>query len=736
VKRFHLDFRRGEISKRQFFCDERAKRHPISTLQKHIKFGKNNREVRTDRICSSKIHTFALMRRIILFISLFFSGHLLAQSTRLDTVQVLTDVQIVAKRTDRYQSQPVALSILDATQTQLGQPQMTLAEALPLVPGVTVVNADNFAQDIRLSIRGFGSRSAFGIRGVRLLVDGLPESTPDGQGQVDNIDPGIISQIEVLRGASAGLYGNAAGGVLRMTSDSIAARPALTAQAIWGGWGYQQQRLAASNRWGRVGVRLAGTHMRREGYRAQSATRATHLNGKVTFGERIQLIINYVDSPQADDPGGVNLDFVTNDPRAARPQNVQFRAGESVRQGKLGMTGSHPLSERQSIQWYGFGVFREFKNRLPLQNSGVVAFERQWAGAGVTYAAQPHVGDVEMGNLRIQLSYERQRDDRQRHDNLEDGTKGTLRLDQVESFANLAASAFWDWRPARRWHILAAARWDQFIIRADDQLLSDNSDDSGKSNLNNINPVFGINFRIEKQHFFYTNYSTAFETPTLTELANPALTGGFNPDLKPQRSQSVEAGFKGRFWDDRIAYDAALFRIVSDNEIVAFESPNAPGTTFYRNGGASRRLGWEAALQYHIWRDFSLQMNWNQADFQYITDSRGTSRLPGLPVRQGALSVQYTPDRGFYGFIVAQHTGQLWADDANAVSIDPVTLFSIRGGYRFAVKKYGTIEIFGGCQNLDNTRYYGNIRLNALGGRYYEAGAGRWGYLGLKLMVF
>jgi iron complex outermembrane recepter protein len=672
---------------------------------------------------------FAAMRHLV-FLLFIIPVTALAQAQ--DTAIVLKYITITQSSVETTQLHtPLSYSSINSRQIRRGQPQLTLAESLPLVPGVVITNADNFTQDVRIAIRGFGARSAFGIRGVRILVDDLPESTPDGQGQVDNLDMGAISHMEVLRGATAGLYGNAAGGVIRMQTDSVATLPTLSLQSTAGSWGYQQYRVAASRRWGQVGARVSVAHQRLDGYREHSAMQSTILNSKITWHNRISLIINYSDSPQADDAGAVNEADATNNPRAARPQNVTFMAGETVRQGKVGLTGKHKWKRRQQLDWQVFGVSRQFANRLPVANSGVVTFERRWVGAHVQYTVLPRFRSVALGSLTLHTGYENQRDDRQRYDNNTDGSNGTLRLDQIETFDNQYFGLLWS-HFNNRWGIVAATRYDQIRLLADDRLRTDGTDDSGKRTFQNLNPMAGINYGWFPRLHLYANYATAFETPTLTELANPTLTGGFNRALNPQRTQSVEAGAKGEVIKRRLHYDVAAYRMESNNELVAYEEAAVPGVTFYRNGGATHRMGVEMALDLRFARQWHATGNWSFAQFEYQTGTNEGNRLPGLPGGFGLFALQYLPATGFYCAIEAQHTGQLWADDANTVRIAPVTRWSARCGYRHVLRTRHVLECFAGGRNLTNERFYGNIRINAAGGRYFEPGAGRGWHVGVR----
>jgi iron complex outermembrane recepter protein len=568
------------------------------------------------------------------------------------------------------------------------------------------------------------------------VVDGLPETTPDGQGQVDNLDLGSIEQIEVLRGAAAGLYGHAAGGVIRMRTDSIRAGRHATAQNTFGSFGQQQYRLAVGEGRGAWGWRMSGVHQRLVGYREHAAMRNTILNGKISFKKHISLIINYSDSPLADDAGALTLAEAEANRRMARTQNTQLGAGETVRQGKIGATGTHAIDTRRGVQWHAFGVGRQFANRLPVANSGAVSFDRAWAGAGVAYT-QRHLFFKKNAQLRVHTAYEIQRDDRQRRDNSPSGPTETRRLDQRETYANAALGAEWQYTPDEQIQVTAALRYDRLWLQADDRLLDD-GDQSGRRVFDNLNPMLGIGWAIWGGMWLYANAATAFETPSLTELARPDGLGGFNPALAAQRSRSIECGAKGFFLKKKIRYDVAMYRIVATDEIVPYEVAGVAGA-FFRNAGATRRVGVEGMVEVPIGRWLQASVTWQQASFEYqkAADSANDGKkLPGLPAQQGVVMLRGgaadAAPKGWYGAAQAQYAGRVWADDANATSVDPVWIGSVRGGYGSTWRGIRW-SCFGGISNLTDTPFFSNLRINAAGGRYYEPGAGRGWYVGVSV---
>lgn len=681
------------------------------------------------------------MRLFVLAAVLACTAPALAQTTAPDSIPPNTTLSAVTVSATRLRTDPLrtpmAVSTLGPNWTQLAQPQLTLQESLVAAPGVLATNADNFAQDLRLAVRGFGARSAFGIRGVRVLLDGLPESTPDGQGQVDNIDPGAIERTELLRGAAAGLYGNASGGVLNLFTAAPPAQRGFagSVRSTLGSWGYRQQRLSLAERRKRWAWATQTSYTALDGYRDHSAVRSTLFNAKAVFNNRISLIFNYADSPQADDAGALTLAEATQNPRAARALNEQFAAGESLRQGKLGATGRHDLHHGTgTLEWHAFGVKRQFENSLPTQSSGIVTFDRTFWGAGAAYTQ--HLDFLGLkSRLRGNVEWESQRDDRQRFNN-DNGTRGTERLHQLEQFDDLGAGLQLETPldPAGRWLAMGALRYDWLRSANTDRFLSD-GDDSDARQFHNLNPLAGLTFSASPALNVYANLATAFETPTLTELANPNGSGGFNPNLDPQRSHSGELGLKGRLNRSKIRYDAALYLIRSRNEIVPFEIDSLPNRTFYRNAGATRRLGAELSVEAPLYRSLSLLVVGNYGHFRYQTAPKPEfdgHALPGLPASYGLVALQFLPEMGFFATVQARYAASTYTDDSNATEVPAVWLLGARGGWHKAWRQM-TFEIFAGGNNLTDARYYGNLRINAAASRYYEPGAGRSWYVGARL---
>jgi iron complex outermembrane recepter protein len=502
-----------------------------------------------------------------------------------------------------------------------------------------------------------------------------------------------------------------------------------------GSFGLQQHRLHIGMAREHLNVYATASQTQLNGFRVQSAARTAVVNTKIAWmpnaTSQYTLLFNYADAPRGNDPGALTLAEAQTNARLARPQNITFQGGETLSQGRIGFTTRHQLTANQTLEGRIFYLFRRFDSRLPLRPSGIVAFDRTFAGGGLVWSHRHNIAQ-EPARLRVQAEWETQQDDRTRFDNL-NGTRGNLVTDQRESFTNLGSGILYDWQPGR-WTLLGGLRYDGFRLRLRDHLLTD-GDDSGTRRYDVVNPLLGVTYSANLFFNVYANAATAFETPTLNELANPTGFGGFNPNLNPQRSTSTEMGVKGAN-NSRWRYDLAVFIIQTESELVPYEETNQPGRTFFRNAGSTRRRGVEASADWCLYRQLWLTGNYTFSQFRYqlAPDVRNNGKsLPGLAPHNGLIALRWQPEQGFFGVIQAQYTDRLYADDANAIAIAPVWLASARGGYVHRFKRNIRLEAFAGLQNIGNTRYFSNIRINAVGGRYYEPGPDRGWYAGVGL---
>ena len=663
---------------------------------------------------------------------LFFWISLTQAQTNPIPPQQIDTILITASRIKiPLEKAPQAISVFQASKISESRQQQSLQEYIQQMPGVFTQNANNYAQDLRISIRGFGSRAAFGIRGIKLIVDGIPETTPDGQGQLDNLNLGIIDRIEVIKGASSSLYGNASGGVIQietMDFESAFAKAKITQAS----YGFQNYQVTTGFGNASANVILHGSYAASNGYRVNSGFIQNNLNAKGNFivNDKLKIkgIINYSNSPQADDAGGLNTEEVVASRRKARDRNVLFEGGERISQLKVGGSFEYALSNKNEVNGYAFYNRRDFENKLPFENGGQVDLERDYVGQGLNYS-------FKTGNYKLQVGYDfgYQNDNRKRFDNLE-GDRGLLVLNQAERFTNVGVYVVQHFELGK-WYFTAGARFDYNKLAAVDAFLED-GDDSGEITLNAFNPSVGASYVFTRAHTIYGNVSTGFETPALSELsANPDGSQGFNSTLKSQKAINFELGLRGRLLKN-FKYNFAAFYIETQDDVVPFELEAFPGRTFFRNAGETVRKGVEVDAEYAFAKAWSLSSSFTAAEYSYqeyvVNDvDFSENSLPGLPETTLSASLNYAPNIGFYGSLNTTIVGALYADDANETRVNGYEVVNVVLGYHHKFKKW-TFKPFLGLNNLLDEQYNDNVRINAFGGRYFEPAPGVNVYGGIQ----
>ena len=662
-----------------------------------------------------------------------------AQDNPAASVDDLEEIVVQATRMSRpLDSVPAAISVVNQAQIQLGRQQLGLDEALNRVPGVFMQNRYNFAQDLRVSIRGFGARSAFGIRGVKILVDGIPETLPDGQGQVDSIDLGAAQQIEVLRGPSSSYYGNASGGVISVTSERGPETPFANLRFSAGEYGAQKFQAKTGGQTERVNYFVSFADSQIDGYREHSETENTQLSGRLEFdlGDRGSLlaVANYTDQPVSNDPGGINIAQAQADPRSARDRNLSFDGGEALEQTRLGFVYTLPVGDGSELQVRNYYVSRDFNNRLPFFGGGAVDLQRFFAGGGISYTQQGILGG-RPNRVVVGLDYDDQDDYRRRFNN-DMGVLGALSLDQDEHVTSTGLFVQDELSISDNVQLSFGVRFDQVEFDVGDRFLG-NGDDSGVRKLDDVSPMVGLLANLSPDVTVYGTYSTSFETPTTTEFANPSGAGGFNPLLEPQAATNLEVGLRGGV-GSRTRYELAVFDIGVEDELIPYEIPSSPGRDFFANAGRSNRTGVEATLISQPTDRIGVTLSYTYADFTFadFLDDNGNdysgNRIPGTVEQLVFAELSYRHPAGWFGALDALHVGDQFANNANSVADGAYTLSNLRLGFD-ANRGGATFSPFVGVNNLFDQSYNSNIRLNAFGRRYYEPGPGRNIYAGVAV---
>lgn len=649
----------------------------------------------------------------------------------------LPEVKLISTRiVEAKLKTPISISVINLYETQDILPQLSFNDYINTIPGLFAMNANNFSQDLRVSIRGFGARSAFGIRGIKIIVDGIPETTPDGQGQIDNLNLAAIEKIEIIRGPSSALYGNASGGVISIFTKDEFKKNFVKPSVTFGSYDLSQYQIQLGYKLSSTKFLLNAVNTNTNGYRENSGFKNTNINLKMkhTFSKNTKLNaqINLSDSPYAGDAGGLTLEELNTDRRQARMRNLDYGTEEAIKQFKAGVNLSHILANI-TFNAYGFYSSRDFYGLLPFEFGGIVDLKRNYFGFG-TSLNHNSLGEKSQNTLQLGFDYGKQNDNRNRYFNLL-GSQGNKTFDQDELFTSFGIYAINHFK-FNEFLVQSSIRYDYNQIEAADQFL-DNGDQSDKIRLNSFNPSIGLSYQLAGGKHLYANFSTSFETPVLSELsANPSGEGGFNKALKPQKSRNYEIGYKMKA--QRIHGELALFYIITKNDIIPYEIEMFPDRTFYKNAGRTNRKGLELSLGMKLASSIEMNLSYSYSDFKYDSyiSSEGNfneNELPGIPEHMGALTLFYQSDIGLRIRLNNRYVGKMYVNDENNVLERGFIGTDLNLGYSWKRNKLELIPFFG-INNLFNTLYNDNIRINAFGGRYYEPAPELNAYGGIRIL--
>lgn len=647
-------------------------------------------------------------------------------------------ILITAPRIERnLLDTPAAVDHVGEREIRQGRAGVTLDESLQQVPGLFFQNQYNFAQGLRISTRGFGARAPFGIRGIHLRVDGFPETLPDGQSQTDGIALESARRIEVIRGPAAVAYGNAAGGVIDVTTADgrdMAYSPVVSVDV--GSHGHRSTDIRHGGVAGDWAHHVSASALRSDGYRDQSFAERRRVNAKITRSlgneRELQAVLTLLDNPVAEDPGGLTAAELADDRTAAAPNAVALDARQKAEQQRLGLTWRNGDVAGGALTLRGFYSRRDFEQQLPFPGSSLLGFDRDYFGFGAEYARGGELAGMPLRTV-IGADLGRQVDDRFRFAVDGDGDIQSRTADERQRATATGLFAQGDLAVTDRLDLAAGLRLDRVRFEIDDDLVAD-GDDSGSRRFDEASVALGGLYTVVPGHRVYANVATAFETPTFTEFADPDGTGGFNPDIEPQKALNREIGARGRI-GNRLRYDIALFRVEVRDEIVSFEQG---GRDFFENAARTQRDGIELGIDWIATRNLALAAAWTWSDYRFerFVDRDGNdfggNRLPGLPEHQLYLEADWQDAAGRYARVETRLVDEVFADNANTVEVDDYGAIDLRFG-RSWTRSGRRLDAWFGIDNLTDEEYIANVRINASAERYFEPAPERTFRLGLEL---
>lgn len=652
---------------------------------------------------------------------------------------------------------PASVTALDVDLAGRGGPGVGLSETLRRVPGVLSRSRQNHAQDEQLSIRGFGARSSFGVRGVRLLVDGIPATMPDGQGQMSHVDLASAARVEVLRGPFSALYGNAAGGVVQVFSAGGTPEPEWSLRLGGGSHGLERAHASARGRTDVIDYSVATGVFRSDGFRRHSRAERRHGNARLEFplrGDgRLVLLANAMDQPLAEDPQGLTAAQFRTDPRQASAQALAFDTRKEVRQNQGGAIYERALGAQVSLRAMAYWGERDMRQFLavpvaaqasPLSAGGVVGLDGDYGGADLRASHEGRLRDRPFA-LTLGLAADHQRQHRQGWENFaagQLGVVGSLRRDQRDAASSRDVYAQLRWEPVPRWALNLGARSSEVRLRSRDRYITaSNPDDSGRATYRSTRPVAGLVFQASPAWRAYASFGRGFETPTLSEVAyRPDAASGLNLDLRPATTASVELGVKWRGHRDAML-DLALFDAATRAEIAVLAS--AGGRTVYHNVGRSRRRGLEAMLRLPLGEAWTLHAAWTWLDAHYrdgfgACDAAGRcavpagARIPGVPRAALAGELRWSNGRGLSAALHLDAVGRMPADDAGRTFAPGFATLGFSAGQEYDLGQY-RLAPFVRIDNAFSRSHVGSVIVNQASGASLEPAPGRSMWLGIRV---
>ncbi|CAN7328371.1 TonB-dependent receptor [Pseudorhodoferax sp. LjRoot39] len=677
----------------------------------------------------------------------------LAQTFPPAPAAALGTVVVTATRTEAdAQDVPASISSVAGEDLRQGRAQVNISEALGSVPGLQARERQNYAQDVQISMRGFGTRATFGIRGLRLYVDGIPATQPDGQGQLSHVDLASAERIEVLRGPFSALYGNSSGGVLQVFTEEGRGAPTLRLDTALGSDGLLRFGAKVSGNTGAndsgVGYVVSASRFSTDGYRDHSAARRTLANAKLTLRPhedgKLTLVANRVVLPKADDPLGLSRAQWQANPRGVDPAALNFNTRKNMDQTQAGLVYEHHLSEAHALQATLYGGQRgttQYQSiPVAVQNNprhpgGVIDLDRDYAGADLRWTWRTLLADAPL-TVVAGLAYDGLREDRRGTTNFVGsttsptlGVQGALRRDERNRVNNFDQYLQADWRVTQRWTVNAGLRHSRVRFDSQDRyIVGVNPDDSGQARYSATLPVLGASFAITESLRVYASAGKGFETPTLNELSyRPDQQPGLNFGLQPARSKSVEAGLKHRSaaWGE---WTAAVFRTGTEDEIV---TSTVNGRSTAQNAGKTRRSGLELAWEQRHLQHLRTQVAATFLDARYRDGASAGARMPGLAKSSLYASAGWVPPQGWRMGADWRALSRVMVNDANS---DAAAGYGVLGLYTGYAARLGgwQLEGFVRADNLLDKRYAGSVIVNEGNSRFFEPAPGRAWLVGLS----
>ncbi|WP_339352335.1 TonB-dependent receptor [Acinetobacter beijerinckii] len=710
----------------------------------------------------------------------FTSSSLWAIEPKQDLPTQLPVIKVEATRTDTsYMETPASIFRVDMPQNDQSA-QVNLTEVVKGIPSVQLRNRENYAQDLQLSMRGFGARSTFGVRGIRLYTDGIPATMPDGQGQTSNIDLSSLSHLEVLTGPFSSLYGNSSGGAILATTREGRGKDSI--EMSYAGGSHNKNRAGLVLQGGAKNQNepsyiISSSYFDTDGYRDHSRAEKVLNNAKLMWnlddGSKINWVTNYV-KIHADDPQGLNRRQWQQNPRQVNDTNNTYNVRKDIEQTQTGVTWSKPINDQNELYamaYFGNRQVTQYQSipqgKVTLENGkliysgqaspkhagGVIDFERNYYGADFRWTGKELLPNT---MISAGIALDMMDEDRKgfKNFNAKDiyGVKGNLRRDEDNTLWDIDPYLQVSWQFLPTWRLDTGVRYSSVHYKSKDHFTTEpdqygtvNGDDSGKTNYDKVLPSAALSWQILPELLAYASYAKGFETPTFTEMAYQADNdkSGFNFALKPSTSDNYELGLKSQnFLGD---FTLAVFQSRTKNDIVS--AGNSDGRSTFRNADKTLREGVEFNWNKKLWRDLTATASYAyldatfDADVPVNLDKDGSvlaaaipsgNAIPGIAKNQAFLGLAWKPEQGLYAGVDAQYMDKVYVDDINSDTAPSYTVASIYTGYAWKYADWG-INGFARVDNLFDKNYAGSVIVNDSNGRFFEPADGCNWSAGIKV---
>ncbi|MDH2541304.1 TonB-dependent receptor [Acinetobacter baumannii] len=673
-------------------------------------------------------------------------------------VAKLPTLHVEATRTDTgYLQTPASVFRIEAPQVDSSS-QVNLTEVVKGIPSLQIRNRENYAQDLQLSMRGFGARSTFGVRDIRLYVDGIPATMPDGQGQTSNIDLSSLDHVEVLTGPFSSLYGNSSGGTILTSTKEGQGKDSI--ELSYSGGSHDKSRAGLVLQGGAKGANepsyiISSSYFDTDGYREHSGAEKVLNNAKLSWnlddGSKINWVTNYV-KIHADDPQGLTHDQWNANPKQQVPFLKQFNVRKDIEQTQTGVTWSKPINDKNELYAMAYLGNRQVTQYQSIPKStqdasinhagGVIDFERNYYGADFRWTGKELLPNT---TLSVGVALDAMDEDRKGFENFNlvngqpsYGVKGNLRRDEDNTLWNIDPYLQASWQFLPTWRLDTGVRYSNVHYKSEDNYLS-NGDDSGKTDYDKVLPSVALSWQILPELMAYVSYAKGFETPTFTEMAyRPDGQSGFNFDLTASTSDTYETGLKSQ--NQLGDFTLAVFQTKTKDDIVS--AGNSNGRSTFRNADKTLREGVEFAWNKKLWRDLIATASYSYLDATFDADipalgniaqiSSGNA-IPGIAKNQAYASLAWQPSHGLYGGVDVQYMDKVYVNDTNSDAAPSYSVTSANVGYAWVMGDW-KVNSFARVDNLFDKKYAGSVIVNDGNSRYFEPADGRNWSAGLRVI--